>query len=323
MSGTTARKEKFHWLRSWWPLLVHSFNDWSEDRAQRFSAALAYYSIFSIAPLIIIVISAAGLFFGEQAARGEIFQQIETLTGAKAAAEIQSIIEASANKPKSLLATLVGVGTLILGASGVFAQLKDALNAIWGVRLRKTGGIIVMMKDYALSFSIVLAIGFLLIVSLLFSAALQAISTYLKDYIALPKFAAPLAELTTFALLTILFALIYKVLPDVKIGWRDVWIGAVLTSIFFTIGKFLIGLYLGTSSVASGFGAAGALILILVWVYYSTTIFFFGAEFTKVFAREYGCGIKPTHRAELVTDAERCEQGLGKHPAKSDTPVAS
>ena len=196
MSNPTARKEKFHWLRSWWPLLVHSYNDWLEDRALRFSAALAYYSIFSIAPLIVIAISAAGLFFGEQAARGEIFHEIETLTGPKAAAEIQSIIQASSDKPKSLFATLIGVGTVILGASGVFAQLKDALNAIWGVRLKKTGGIIAMMKDYALSFSIVLAIGFLLIVSLLFSAMLQAISTYLKDYIALPTFAAPLAELT-------------------------------------------------------------------------------------------------------------------------------
>ena len=173
-----------------------------------------------------------------------------------------------------------------------------------------------MIKDYVLSFSIVLAIGFLLIISLLFSAGLQAVATYMKGIIPLPSFAAPLAELTSFALLTILFALIYKVLPDVEIGWRDVWIGAVFTSVFLTIGKFLIGLYLGTSSVSSGFGAAGALILILVWVYYSTTIFLFGAEFTKVYARKYGCGIHPTRHAELVTGAARREQGLGKTPAR-------
>jgi membrane protein len=317
MSNLPAKKEKFHWLHSWWPLLVDSYNAWSEDRALRFSAALAYYSIFSMAPLIIIAISAAGLFFGEQAARGEIFQQIETLIGPKAAAEIQSIIQASSSKPKSALATLIGLATLVVGASGVFAQLKDALNAIWGVRLKKSAGIKSMIKDYALSFSIVLAIGFLLIISLLFSAGLQAVSTYMKNIVPLPAFAAPLAEVTTFVFLTILFALIYKVLPDVEIGWRDVWIGAVFTSIFFTIGKFLIGLYLGTSSVASGFGAAGALILILVWIYYSTTVFFFGAEFTKVYARKHGCGIHPSRRAEVVTDAARCEQGLGKHPAQA------
>ena len=312
MSKLPQRKEKFHWLRSWWSLLVATYNDWSEDRALRFSAALAYYSIFSMAPLVIIAISAAGLFFGEQAERGEIFQQIETLIGPKAATEIQSIIQASGDRPKSALATIIGSGTLVLGASGVFAQLKDALNAIWGVRLRKSAGIATMIKGYALSFSIVLAIGFLLIISLLFSAGLQAVSTYMKGILPLPSFAAPLAELTSFALLTVLFALIYKVLPDAKIGWRDVWIGAVFTSVFFTIGKFLIGLYLGTSSVSSGFGAAGALILILVWVYYSTTIFLFGAEFTKVYARKYGCGIHPSPYAELVTDAVRCEQGLGR-----------
>ncbi len=311
MSKLPQKKEKFHWLRLWWSLLVETYNDWSEDRALRFSAALAYYSIFSMAPLVIIAISAAGFFFGDQAARGEIFQQIERLIGPKAAAEIQLIIQASNDKPKSALATMIGLGTLVVGASGVFAQLKDALNTIWGVRLKKSTGIKGMLKDYVLSFSIVLSIGFLLIISLLFSAGLQAVSTYMKGIIPLPSFAAPLAELTSFALLTILFALIYKVLPDVQIGWRDVWIGAVFTSIFFTIGKVLIGLYLGTSSVSSGFGAAGALILILVWVYYSTTIFLFGAEFTKVYARKYGCGIHPNRHAELVTDAVRCEQGLG------------
>ena len=310
------RKEEFHWLHSWWPLLVQAYNAWSEDRVLRFSAALAYYAIFSMAPLVIIAVSAAGLFFGEQAARGEIFQQIERLIGPKAAIEIQAIIQASSDKPKSALATLIGLGTLIIGASGVFAQLKDALNAIWGVRLKKNAGITSMIKDYVLSFSIVLAIGFLLIISLLFSAALQAMTTYMKGIMPLPSFAAPLAELTSFALLTVLFALIYKVLPDVEIGWRDVWTGAVFTSIFFAIGKFLIGLYLGTSSVASSFGAAGALILILTWVYYSTTIFLFGAEFTKVYAREYGCGIHPSHNAEMITAAARSEQGLGKHPAR-------
>jgi membrane protein len=316
MSKVPENKEKFHWVRSWWPLLVTCYNDWSEDRALRFSAALAYYSIFSLAPLVIIAIASAGLFFGEQAARGQIFQQIEWLIGAKGAAEIQAIIQASSDKPKSALATVIGLGTLVLGASGVFAQLKDALNAIWGVRLKKSASVSAMIKDYLLSFSIVLAIGFLLIISLLFSAALQAINTYMKDAIPLPSFAAPLGGLVSFGLLTVLFALIYKVLPDVEIGWRDVWIGAAFTSIFFAIGKSLISLYLGTSSVSSSFGAAGALILILVWIYYSTTIFLFGAEFTKVYARKYGCGIVPSRHARLVTEEMRSEQALGKHSDK-------
>jgi membrane protein len=318
MSKQLQNKEKSPWLRSSWLLLVKAYHDWSEDRALRFSAALAYYAIFSIAPLVIIAVSAAGLFFGEQAARGEIFQQIERLIGPKAAIEIQAIIQASSDKPKSILATIIGLGTLVIGASGVFAQLKDALNTIWGVRLKKSAGIKSVIKNYVLSFSIVLVIGFLLIVSLLFSAAVQAISTYLKGVVPLPSFAAPLAEATSFGLLTVLFALIYKVLPDVEIGWRDVAIGAVFTSIFFTIGKFLIGLYLGTSGVASSFGAAGALILILIWIYYSTTIFLFGAEFTKVFAREFGCGIIPSQHADVITDEARCEQGLGKHPAREE-----
>jgi membrane protein len=309
-----AAKEKFHPLRSWWPLLVESFNDWMEDRALRFSAALAYYSIFSLAPLVIIALSVAGLVFGEQAARGELFGQIEWLLGPKAAAEIQTIIQASSDKPKSLIATLVGIVTLLIGASGVFGQLKDALNAIWGVRLKPGVGIIASVKDYLLSLSMVIALGFLLIISLLLSAALHAINNYMTGMLPLPSFVAPTAGLVSIALLTVLFGLIYKVLPDVEIGWRDVWIGAGVTAILFTIGKSLIGLYLGTSSVASSFGAAGALILILMWVYYSTTVFLLGAEFTKVFARRFGCGINPSRNAQFVTEEMRREQAMEKTP---------
>jgi membrane protein len=305
-------KEKFHPIRSWWPLLAESFKDWMEDRALRFAAALAYYSVFSLAPLIIIAISVAGLAFGEEAARGQIFDQIDWLLGPKAATEIQSIIQASSDAPKSLLATAVGVVTLIIGASGVFGQLKDALNAIWGVRLKPGAGIIASVKDYVLSFSIVLAVGFLLIISLLASAVLHAINNYMTAVLRLPAFVGPLAGLVSILLLTVLFALIYKVLPDVQIGWRDVWIGATVTAVLFAIGKSLIGLYLGTSSVASSFGAAGALILILVWVYYSTTIFLLGAEFTKVYARKFGCGIKPSRNAEFVTAEMRVEQAMEK-----------
>lgn len=279
------------------------------DRALRFSAALAYYSIFALAPLVIITIAVAGLVFGADAARGQVYQQIEWLLGPKGATEIQSLIQASSDTQQSLLATIFGVVTLLIGASGVFGQLKDALNSIWGVML-KPGGIMASLKEYLLNFSMVLGVGFLLIISLLLSAVLQAVNTFMTGYLPIPSFVAPLTAAISFFVLVLLFALIFKVLPDVKIGWQDVWIGAGVTAILFTAGKYLISLYLGTGSVASSFGAAGALILILVWIYYSTTIFLLGAEFTKVYASRYGSGIRPTRNACFVSEAMRADQGL-------------
>lgn len=305
------KKEQFHLVRSWGPLFVQSINDWLEDRALRFSAALAYYSIFAMAPLVIIAIAVAGLAFGEEAARGQVHQQIEWLLGPKGANEIQSLIQASSDTSKSVWATVFGVVTLLIGASGVFGQLKDALNSIWGVRLKK-GGILASLKEYLLNFSMVLGVGFLLIISLLLSAVLQAINNFMTGYLPIPSFVGPLTAVVSFVVLVMLFALIFKVLPDVKINWEDVWIGAAVTALLFTLGKYLIGFYLATSSVASSFGAAGALILILVWVYYSTTIFLLGAEFTKVYAGRYGCGIHPSRNACLVDQSTRTEQGLGK-----------
>ena len=317
----TPKKEKFHPLRSWGPLFVQSFNDWMADRALRFSAALAYYSIFAMAPLVIIAIAVAGMVFGEQAARGQVYQQIDWLLGPKGAAEIQTLIQASSDTKQSLVATAIGVVTLLLGASGVFGQLKDALNSIWGVML-KPGGIMASLKEYLLNFSMVLGVGFLLIVSLLLSAVLQAINNFMTGYLPIPSFIAPLTALVSFFILVLLFALIFKVLPDVEIGWHDVWIGAAVTAVLFTLGKYLISLYLGRSSVASSFGAAGALILILVWVYYSTTIFLLGAEFTKVYADRFGSGIRPARNACFVSDAMRADQGLGCHERKwEETPA--
>ncbi len=309
-------KEKFHPLRSWGPLFVQSFNDWLADRALRFSAALAYYSIFAMAPLIIIAIAVAGLIFGEEAARGQVYQQIEWLLGSKGASEIQTLIQASSDTQKSVWATIIGVVTLFIGASGVFGQLKDALNTIWGVML-KPGGIMASLKEYLLNFSMVLGVGFLLIISLLLSAVIQAVNTFMSGYLPIPSFVAPLTALVSFGILVLLFGLIFKVLPDVKIGWKDVWIGATVTSVLFAIGKYLIGLYLGTSSIASSFGAAGALILILVWVYYSTTIFLLGAEFTKVYASRYGSGIHPSRNATFVSERMRSEQGLATEESKA------
>ncbi len=312
-----TKKEKFHLVRSWGPLFVESFNGWLEDRAMRFSAALAYYAIFAMAPLIIIAIAVAGLAFGEEAARGQIYEQIAWLLGPKGAAEIQSLIQASSDAQKSVIATIVGVFTLLIGASGVFAQLKDALNSIWGVRLKPGGGIWLSLKEYLLNFSMVLGVGFLLIISLLLSAVLQAVNNFMTGYLPIPSFVGPLSALVSFFILVTLFALIFKVLPDVKIKWEDVWIGAIVTGFLFGVGKYLISLYLGRSSVASSFGAAGALILILVWVYYSTTIFLLGAEFTKVYASRFGSGIRPSRNACFVSQQMRSEQGLATAETKA------
>jgi membrane protein len=300
-----GEKGKFHPVRSWIPLLVQTFKEWSDDRALRFSAALAYYSIFAMAPLVIIAISVAGLVFGEKAARGQIYQQIEWLLGQKGALEIQSIIQASSDPGKSTLATIIGVIALLIGASGVFGQLKDALNSIWGVQLRPGNTFVTLLKDYLQDFSMVLGIGFLLLVSLLLDAGLHALDRFLTVYIQIPSFVGPLTAVISVLVLIILFAAILKILPDVEIGWGDVWIGAIVTAILFTLGKYLIGLYLGSSSIGSSFGAAGALILILVWVYYSTTIFLFGAEFTKVYADQFGSGIHPGRNACFVDEGKR------------------
>ena len=289
---------------------MQSFNGWLEDRALRFSAALAYYSIFAMAPLVIITISVAGLIFGEQAARGQVYQQINWLLGPQGAAEIQTLIQASSDTSRSILATVVGLVTLLIGASGVFGQLKDALNSIWGVRLKPGTGIISSVKEYLLNLSMVLGVGFLLIISLLLSAVLQGLNTFVTEYLSVPSFVGPLTAAGSFVVVLLLFALIFKVLPDVEIGWEDVWIGATVTAILFTLGKFLIGLYLGTSSIGSSFGAAGALILILIWVYYSTTIFFLGAEFTKAYADRYGSGINPNRHACFISESARRKQGL-------------
>ena len=313
----TATKEKFHLVRSWGPLFLQSFNEWTEDRALRFSAALAYYSIFAMAPLVIIAIAVAGLIFGEEAARGQIYQQLEWLLGPKGATEIQTLIQASSDTSQSILATVLGIVALLLGASGVFGQLKDALNSIWGVRLKK-GGLLISVKEYLLNFSMVLGVGFLLIISLLLSAVLQAVNNFMTGYLPIPSFVGPLSAVVSLAVLVLLFALIFKVLPDVEINWEDVWIGATVTALLFTGGKFLIGLYLASSSIASSFGAAGALILILVWVYYSTTIFLLGAEFTKVYADRFGSGICPSRNAMFVSQQMRAEQGLGN---KATTPA--
>ena len=270
-------------------LLKDTFSEWRADNASRLGAALAFYSLFSMAPLLIIVISIAGLVFGQEAAEGRVVQELQGLVGPDAARSIETMIENARRPSTSVITALAGLMTLLIGAAGVFGQLQDALNIIWEAPRRPKRTILKSIQDRFLSFTMLLGTGFLLLVSLVVGVAVTALNESLTRLMAI---SAPVLEaghtIVSFGIVTLLFAMIFKLLPDVKIAWSDVWIGATATSLLFTIGKYLIGLYLGKSSTASAYGAAGSLVTVLLWVYYSAQILFLGAEFTQVYAGRYG-----------------------------------
>jgi membrane protein len=302
-------------------LFKQTFLEWFDDNVQRLGAALAYYTIFSLAPLLIIVIAIAGLGFGQQTAQSEILAQLRSLLGDEGAKATQAMIENAQRPATGLLATLIGIVMLLIGATGVFGQLQEALNTIWGVMPKPGWGIKRMIKDRFLSFVMVLGIGFLLLVSLVLSAGLAALGKFFNYLLPVPEGVLQLLNfLVSFGVITLLFAMIYKVLPDVKIGWSDVWIGAAMTALLFTLGKSLIGLYLGKSGVASAYGAAGSLVIILLWVYYSSQILLFGAEFTFVYANKYGGRIVPADNAMLINKEIRAEAEQGI-PAAAEVKV--
>lgn len=273
-----------------WGLLVQTTRSWLGDYAPSMGAALAYYTLFSLAPLMLIVIAVAGLLFGEDAARGEIASQLRALMGDGGAKAVEDLLASVRRPAEGSLATALGVVLLFLGATTVFAELQDALDRIWRVPLRqRASGWLSLVRARLLSFGMILAIGFLLTVSLVFSAALATLGRWAE-----PVFGGwyALAAITNaigaFALVSVLFALIYKVMPRARVEWADVWIGAIFTALLFSFGKYLIGLYIGRSGIVSGFGAAGSLVMILLWVYYSAQIFLIGAEFTWTYANTYG-----------------------------------
>jgi len=277
-----------------WSLLGETVYEWSEDRAPRLGAALAFYTVFALAPGLIVIIALAALLLGQQAAQGQIINQVQDLIGLAGAQAIQAAIESARNAGGSLVATSLGVITLLFGLWGVFGELQDALNTIWGVTARPWRGVIGAIKDRFWSFTMVVGIGFLLLVSLAASAWLAAVGRFFAQLSPLPMAVMETANaLLSFVTITLMFAVIYKLLPDVRIRWRDVWVGAAVTALLFTIGKSLIGLYLGRSTVASVYGAAGSLIVILLWIYYSAQVVFFGAEFTKVYSRRFGSVVVP------------------------------
>ena len=277
-------------IRQIWTLAKAAFSSWLDDYAPSMGAALAYYTMFSIAPLLLIVISTAGLVFGEEAVRGEIFGQLQGLMGDQGAQAVQSLLESVSEPKKGMAGTIIGSVLLLIGATTVFAELQDAFDRIWRAPDKdKTGGVLQLIRSRLLSFGIILGIGFLMIVSLVFSAAIAALGKWWGPLFSnLEVIATVLNFVFSFALMTAVFAMLYKFMPRVKIHWKDVWAGATVTALLFTVGKILIGIYIGKSAISSGFGAAGSLVVVLVWVYYSAQIFLLGAEFTWVYAHAHG-----------------------------------
>jgi len=276
-------------VRTAWSLARETFTSWSDDYASSMGAALAYYTMFSIAPLLLIVISVAGLVFGEQAARGEILDQLQSLMGVEGAHAVQALL-ASVNEPRAgILATLFGFGALIVGATTVIGELQNALDRIWRAPDRHDrGGAWRWLRSRMLSLGMIMGIGFLLMVSLLASALLAMVQRWFGRVLDLGVFASAVDFCVSMAFITVAFAMIYKLMPRVQVQWRDVWIGAAVTAALFTVGKMAIGLYIGRSAVASTFGAAASLVAMVVWVYWSAQIFLLGAEFTWVWARRFG-----------------------------------
>jgi membrane protein len=280
------------WKRSW-SFVRETFENWLSDQAPRMAAALAYYTTFSVGPLLLISIAAAGLIFGAENARKEILNQLGTLMGMQGADAIATVVEhAGKNTSGSILATIIGAVVLLFGASGVFTELQTSLNQIWRVEKKKGRGVLGLIKDRFLSFAMVLGIAFILLVSLVISALLQALGSLVSGWAGDTALMVVLYNVFSLVVLSALFAIMFKFLPDAQVRWRDVWLGSGITAGLFTAGKFLIGLYLGKSGVAGKYGAAGSLVVFLVWVYYSAQILFIGAEFTRVWAEHHG-GLNP------------------------------
>ena len=284
-------------------LLKTTFFEWLDDQAPMLGAALAYYTVFSLAPLLIIAIGMAGLVFGAEAAQGQIFEQLRGLLGDAGGKAMEELVQSASAEPKTgVVATVIGFVTLLFGASGVFGQLQASLNIIWGVQPKPGRGILGVIRDRILSFGFILVVGFLLLVSLLLTAAIAFVGKQFGTMV--PGMEALIQlfnSMLSLAVITLLFAMMFKILPDANIAWRDVWIGAFITALLFTLGKFALGFYLGRSGVASSYGAAGSLIVLLVWVYYSSQIVFFGAEFAQVYANRFGSRVTPSSNAIAVS----------------------
>jgi membrane protein len=292
-----------------WSILQDAFNGFLDDNAMRMGASLSYYTLFSLAPMLLIIISLGGIFFGREAVQGQVYEQINGLIGSDAAKQVQDILKNAQRSGQSTWAAIVGVITLLIGATGTFAEMQDAINFIWGLKPKPKTGVVKYLMTRFLSFSLIISLGFLLLVSLVVNALLNGFSqrveilfsdatVYIFWFINL---------FVVWAVIASLFTVIFKVLPDGKIKWRDAFIGAGFTSLLFMIGKYVIGLYLGNSSVSTTYGTAGSIVIILLWVYYSALILYFGAEFTKAYTNFYGRSIQPNGYTDFRSEAIKRE----------------
>lgn len=293
-------------------LLTSAGKGFSDDKVLKLSGSLAYFTVFSMGPMLIVIIFFADLFYGREAIEGSIYGQIKGFVGPEAAVQIQDIIKNASLSGKSSLTAIIGFITLLFGATGIFAEIQDSINTIWNLKPKPKKGWLKMLLNRLLSFSVVISLGFLLLVSLIITAVVEALSN--KLFKMFPEITVVLVYVInitiTFGVITLLFAIIFKVLPDAIIKWRDVITGAMVTAVLFMIGKFGITFYIGNSNVGSAYGTAGSLVIILLWIYYSSVILYFGAEFTKAYAVAYGGHIQPNHYAVWVKQVE-VEDGNG------------
>jgi membrane protein len=288
-------------------LFKQTFIEFNEDKVPRLGAALAYYTIFSVGPLLLIAVAMSGLIFGQEAARGQLSGELGKVFGLEMAKSLEQMIEAAAKPDSGTLATIIGVVTLLIGASGVFGQLKDALNTIWNVEPKKGSGIKNFVMQRFLSMAMVLGIGFLLLVTLIIDTVISAAGGYLQRMIGGEAVMQLIELVLSFAVATVLFAAIFRILPDLKIAWRDVWLGALFTSLLFVLGKWGLAVYLGKAAPGSAYGAAGSLVILLIWVYWSAQILLLGAEFTQVYARTFGSLRGDESKREARAQASRPE----------------
>jgi membrane protein len=312
-------------LKSAWPILKQTFSEWNTDNAPRLGAALSYYTVFSLAPVLVLVIAVAGVFLGQDAAQGKIVDQLSGLLGQDSARFLQEAIARVGRQGGGLTASLIGLVTLLVGATGVMIELQDALNTVWKVLPKPgtgIGGIKRLLRVRLLSLALVLSLGFLLLVSLVMSALLEGVVHWLGGFFGQWVVLGYVVNYgVSIGVIALFFALLFKVLPDAKVHWKDVWIGAILTSLLFHLGKYLIALYIGRASVASSFGAAGSLAVLLVWIYYSAQIVLLGAEFTRAYADRLGGKVVPAENAveapHAAPDRLAAEKAmkLGQDPA--------
>jgi membrane protein len=303
-------------------ILKNTFSGFGDDKVTKLSGSLAYYTVFSMAPLLIVIISLCGLFLGREAVEGKVYEQLTAFVGSDTAAQLQEMIKNASLAGKSKLAAIIGGVSLLIGATSVFAEIQDSINVIWGLKPKPKRGWLKMLQNRVLSFSLIISLGFLLLVSLGISALIEALSNSLKAYF--PDVTVVVFYIInlvlTLVITSAIFAVIFKVLPDAKVKWKDVWTGALVTALLFMLGKFAISFYISKSNVGSTYGAAGSLVILLLWVYYSSIILYFGAEFTKAYAVKYGTEIHPNDYA-VTTKTVEVETGGASVQQKEETDV--